>query len=123
VTNTLSADHWYCFKVYPRSLKGPQWRFIGSLLGSTGDELLLSDQAGRLYFITLPHCEIDGDFVSIRCQVARAGNTFAELEAELKEVFPSYKRPASLQRFMGAEKPHVRELQEVSEVSEVSDIF
>jgi hypothetical protein len=57
--------------------------------------------------------------VSIRCHVARAGNTFAELEAELKEVIPSDKRPALLERFIGAERPHVLELQEVSEVSDI----
>jgi hypothetical protein len=114
--NTLSKDYWYFFEVYPRDLEGPQSRFVGSLLGSVGDEFLLSDQAGQLYFISLPHFEIDEDFVSIRCEVAEAGNTFAELEAELKEVYPSYKRPALLERFIGAEKSPVWWVSEASEV-------
>jgi hypothetical protein len=59
----------------------------------------------RLGDITFPHFEIDEDFVSVRCEVARAGNTFAELEAELREVSPSYKRPALLERFIRAEEP------------------
>jgi hypothetical protein len=117
--NTLSKDYWYFFEVYPRHLKRPRWRFVGSLLGSDGEELLLSDQARQLYFITFPHFEIDQDFVSVRSEVAGTGNTFAELEAGLKEVFPSYKRPALLERFIGAEKPHVWELKEVLEASDL----
>ena len=103
--NTLSKDYWYFFEVYPRDLERPQWRFVGTLLGSDGEEFLLSGQAGQLYFITFPHFEIDEDFVSVRCEVARAGDTIAELEAELKEVFPSYKRPTLLERFIGSEEP------------------